>query len=105
MKKLTTETNVAAPSESSPFNSVFVLLKLLVLLADFTNNWFVNFVGVDVASSSARAIEKKNEKNLVTKLTHVHLNTMLMYANNSSIKMGNGMLLIALLDNKYLTYR
>lgn len=45
---------MAAFSDSSPFDSEFALHRLLVLFADFTNNWFVSLVGV-VASSSARA--------------------------------------------------
>lgn len=32
-----------------------MLLRLLVLIADLTNSCFVNFVGVEIASSSARA--------------------------------------------------
>lgn len=53
---LTTETNVAALIESSPFRRLFVLLKLLVLIAGLTNSCFVSLIGVDVASSSALAV-------------------------------------------------
>lgn len=62
--ELTTGTNVAPVNESSPFKSEFTLLKLFEFIADLTNNWFVNLVGVEIASSSARAKDLNDrEKN------------------------------------------